>query len=120
MAHDYPTKYQFRGEWRTARQIADITGWNLNTIYKRRRGTRVFEAKEVEAEERNRLLTNHPNAVYLSYEGKRLSLKGWSEELSVSYPTLCGWHQRGMTIKEMVAEARLSRECVAEGVSRCG
>ncbi|NLS04610.1 hypothetical protein HGP14_14725 [Rhizobium sp. P32RR-XVIII] len=101
-----PQKYMFRGRLRTVNEIAELTGRHPQAIYDRRQGSYIPDNAEVEKRVRERLKNAHGRAHYVTFEGKRLSLKDWAREFGMPYTTAQLWRRKGMSIEEIATKAR--------------
>ena len=100
--------YKFHGEFLTMQEIADLEGRDYNCIRRRRRGEFIPDNEDIDRWRRWRMTHRSPTAIYVEFDGQRLSLMAWAKEFRVPYPTLMDWWKKEhLTIEQIAARAKM-------------
>ncbi|WP_313193697.1 hypothetical protein [Shinella zoogloeoides] len=92
-------RYRFRGEMKTAKEIAAITGLAQPTVYGRMSGDTFLEHDDA------RPLYDLPtNSVPVFYRGETMSISAWARKLGIPVATLQWRLSYGWSVKRALSE----------------
>jgi hypothetical protein len=88
-----PRTYEFRGEQKTAKEIAAITGQCLAWVYRHSDGSRIIEPAKLDT---------------YTHAGITDTLKGWAKHTGINYTTLRNRLHTGWTFERAITTPAMS------------